>query len=582
MKKQIISVLLIISSFSLLFSRANPGNINPDFIKYMENNNHILSKTTQNYGTYVPPLIQTPYKDFGGLSKKSEESLPEKWEGPSSSIKNQGPQGACWAFASLGAIESKWMRNNGVEKDLSENNMLNGHGLFNRYEREGGNARIATVYLSQGKGPILEEDDPYQEAEQYIDLPPINWVSEARFFPGQSLYPEDELDQYITELKKIIKNKSPVFSTFFINGEYYDENDYTYFCPEGDSVANHAVTLVGWDDNIPTQADQNGAWIVKNSYGKEFGDEGYFYISYYDSTINSEVAYWPDTTKFDQDNFISAHDTLGWMGYGWGNPQKEGKVGHAVMKVSLSGAEISKVGTYSVTHSGSLEVTVYDDYDTVTKGITNGISFQNHNVLATASKKASYSGFYTLELDQPVYKQEDEVYIDIKYDFSNSNTKLSEYPIPIETVIEDPASGDTLVDPHISEGKYWVGESTSFMYSDSTLGSFDPCIKVYGEKIGGSEIVSNQPSSSEFKLAPNYPNPFNPTTTIRYNLPAGSQVQLSVYDIQGNLIKQLINTYKQAGVHEVEWTASKVASGVYFYRIKAGNYSEVKKCVLIK
>jgi len=94
MKKQIISVLLIISSFSLLFSRANPGNINPDFIKYMENNNHILSKTTQNYGTYVPPLIQTPYKDFGGLSKKSETALPEKWEGPSSSIKNQG-QGAC-------------------------------------------------------------------------------------------------------------------------------------------------------------------------------------------------------------------------------------------------------------------------------------------------------------------------------------------------------------------------------------------------------------------------------------------------------------------------------------------------------
>jgi len=473
------------------------------------------------------------------------------------------------------------MRNNGVEKDLSENNMLNGHGLFNRYERGGGNARMATVYLSQGKGPILEEDDPYQEAEQYIDLPPINWVSEARFFPGQSLYPEDELDQYITELKKIIKNKSPVFSTFFINGEYYDENDYTYFCPEGDSVANHAVTLVGWDDNIPTQADQNGAWIVKNSYGKEFGDEGYFYISYYDSTINSEVAYWPDTTKFDQDNFISAHDTLGWMGYGW-RISNEDKIEHAVMKVSLSGAEISKVGTYAVTHSGSLEVTVYDDYDTVTKGITNGISFQNHNVLATASKKASYSGFYTLELDQPIYKEEDEVYIDIKYDFSNSNTKLSEYPIPIETVIEDPASGDTLVDPHISEGKYWVGESTSLMYSDSTLGNFDPCIKVYGEKIGGSEIVSNQPSSSEFKLAPNYPNPFNPTTTIRYNLPAGSQVQLSVYDIQGNLIKQLINTYKQAGVHEVEWTASEVASGVYFYRIKAGDYSEVKKCVLIK
>lgn len=85
-----------------------------------------------------------------------------------------------------------------------------------------------------------------------------------------------------------------------------------------------------------------------------------------------------------------------------------------------------------------------------------------------------------------------------------------------------------------------------------------------------------------YALEQNYPNPFNPTTTIKFALPKSSTVKIIVYDVLGRIVTQLVDGNYNAGVHSVVFDASKIASGVYFYRIKAGNFDAVKKLMLLK
>jgi hypothetical protein len=83
-------------------------------------------------------------------------------------------------------------------------------------------------------------------------------------------------------------------------------------------------------------------------------------------------------------------------------------------------------------------------------------------------------------------------------------------------------------------------------------------------------------------LHQNYPNPFNPITTIKYELPKSSEVRLSVYDILGREVSVLINERRDAGVHEVKFEGSGLSSGVYFYRLTVGSYTQTRKLVLVR
>jgi hypothetical protein len=96
----------------------------------------------------------------------------------------------------------------------------------------------------------------------------------------------------------------------------------------------------------------------------------------------------------------------------------------------------------------------------------------------------------------------------------------------------------------------------------------------------------NKPSRipDEFSLSQNYPNPFNPTTTIQYSIPTAGHVSLRVYDMIGREVEILVDEYKNAGVYNYELSIhnSQLSSGVYFYRLRCGNFSETKKLVLMK
>ncbi len=93
-----------------------------------------------------------------------------------------------------------------------------------------------------------------------------------------------------------------------------------------------------------------------------------------------------------------------------------------------------------------------------------------------------------------------------------------------------------------------------------------------------SDILKNQ----IYYLSQNYPNPFNPSTKIKYNLPNDSQIQIRVFDILGRKVVDLVNEEKVAGAYEINFNASSLASGIYYYQLRAGEYVETKKMILLK
>ena len=95
-------------------------------------------------------------------------------------------------------------------------------------------------------------------------------------------------------------------------------------------------------------------------------------------------------------------------------------------------------------------------------------------------------------------------------------------------------------------------------------------------------VAEHEAVPKEYALWWNYPNPFNPSTTIKYELPKASVVRLSVYDMLGREVSVLLNERREAGVYEVKFDGSNLASGVYFYRLQAGDFTQTKRLLLLK
>ncbi len=96
------------------------------------------------------------------------------------------------------------------------------------------------------------------------------------------------------------------------------------------------------------------------------------------------------------------------------------------------------------------------------------------------------------------------------------------------------------------------------------------------------EIEVKIENVTEFSLSQNFPNPFNPTTKIKYSIPNSENVALKVYDMLGREVKTLVDGYKNAGTHEIDFDATELTSGLYFYKIVAGNYSGTRKMMLVR
>ena len=136
---------------------------------------------------------------------------------------------------------------------------------------------------------------------------------------------------------------------------------------------------------------------------------------------------------------------------------------------------------------------------------------------------------------------------------------------------------DVIFQP-VQEGTF---DDTIFVSSNDVLYPLKK-VTLHGQSsiTGVGESISEQPL--KFELQQNYPNPFNPSTTIKYQIPTAGLVSLKVYDVLGNEVATLVNEDKGAGSYKVEYNASVLSSGIYFYRMHAGSFTQARKMILLK
>ncbi|NQT24695.1 T9SS type A sorting domain-containing protein, partial [candidate division KSB1 bacterium] len=136
------------------------------------------------------------------------------------------------------------------------------------------------------------------------------------------------------------------------------------------------------------------------------------------------------------------------------------------------------------------------------------------------------------------------------------------------------------VPSYLGTVKFLADNKVQFLAVNNMTGETNPLLYDGSPDTGVKDSPVAAPR--EFALSQNYPNPFNPTTTISYTLPVASDVQLAVYDILGREVMSLVNETMDAGVHQVTFDGMSVASGIYFYRLKAGDNIQTQKMMLLK
>ena len=233
------------------------------------------------------------------LRTSANDALPGRWDsrekGWISSVKDQGEVGACWSFAAYATLEAQLLVAGKGELDFSEKNMVNLHGWQGLGPDDGGNYDMAAGYLLRWAGAVAETNDVYV-------MTTSNWSGSPMLAPivhVQNIVwtePLDGTDEKITSLKAAVMKYGAVAVSMSYESSYEKETTdgstptLSYYCPSSRS-ANHAVTIIGWDDTFEPNKFRSpppraGAWIVKNSWGTaNYGDAGCFRVSYCDAVF---------------------------------------------------------------------------------------------------------------------------------------------------------------------------------------------------------------------------------------------------------------------------------------------------------
>jgi C1A family cysteine protease len=344
-------------------------------------------------------------------------------------VKNQGAAGSCWAFATIASLESSLLP--GESWDFSENNMKNtlAYTYTNGFDRTwdgGGNREMSTAYLTRWSGPVLESDDPYSDTSgtSPAGLHTYKHVQNVSFIPVRSSSTDN------TNIKNALMNTGAVQASILYNNSYYKAGSSYGFYNDGSLIGldpyqktststNHAITIVGWDDsyssaNFTKTPGGNGAFIVKNSWGSNWGNSGYFYISYYDLTIGNYCTAFTGEPATNYDRVYS-YDPLGWVGsYGYSSTSAQ----YANVYTAESVETLNAIGTYTPS-SGSYTVKIYLD--------PSGGPINSTGPVAQTSWSNTWPGYQTINVPDVALKAGQKYSIVIL-----ATTTGYTYPVPIE------------------------------------------------------------------------------------------------------------------------------------------------------
>ncbi len=356
--------------------------------------------------------VVATYQEENNLFMRIPSKYDLRTTGKVTSVKNQFDTGACWAFASLGAIESSLLPQE--NRDFSEDHLSLGHG-YNLSQVKGGNYMIALSYLTRWAGPVAEKEDPFNDKKTNPNAKVMKHLQEVQFIPNKDY----------TGIKVAIMTYGGVQSSMHVSDltfskatDFYSPETSSYFY-NGNKNINHDVVLVGWDDsyskeNFNIQPKRNGAFLAKNSYGKEFGEEGYFYISYEDAYIGTQNVVYTRIDDVGNYDKIYQTDKLGFVGQiGYG----EETAYFANVYETNGEEELKAVSFYATDEESTYEIYVVDHFE-------NTSSFSNMRLMKRGSK--DYGGYYTEDF---------EVSIPVNGRYAvivKMTTPNSEYPVAAE------------------------------------------------------------------------------------------------------------------------------------------------------
>lgn len=313
-------------------------NLSEEYLNYLS-----LSDEEKKNLSVIPEKYYVDYNEFfekyNSEYKKYEESEPidEATTIPTSfdlrtkfkiNVENQGPEGNCWIFATLGSMRTHLALKNSlsVTPNLSErhvdylaSNLYKNKG-FSRNKGTGGNFSYALRYFMNDDGPVLENKVPYSSSyltsselktlddmqpdyyvHKTVTFPTIN-VKQGSYYNGTQKLTDGEITNFRNQVKKHIMNNGGVYCSIRVNTKFSD--DYNNRCNQFDdgSIDNsecegHALTIIGWDDDYSRdnfygefKPQNNGAWLVLNSYGENWAENGFQWVSYEDYQVNAYIS----------------------------------------------------------------------------------------------------------------------------------------------------------------------------------------------------------------------------------------------------------------------------------------------------
>lgn len=321
-------------------------------------------------------------------------------------VRNQGPNGCCWAFSACASMEAYYLKHTGKTLIFSPLDFVYQNPYPYTTLSSGGNVCYSAAYLSGLFGPVSESDEPYVSPySQKIPHPdPVGYCNNVCILSDDK---EKGLDSNeISAIKQKVYDFGAIEICFNIDSRYFSYNDRAYYCPEISAI-NHAVTIVGWDDtysrmNFRDDPGENGAFLIKNSWGTGRHENGYFWLSYKDQSLSQASAY-----DFTEKSEAGYNDRLSYISAGAFDTVSV-RYGKVVYKPTSTGY-ISAVRTYVAQGDSDYYFRIY----------VNGIQKESVSV------HCDYPGYVTQYLSKKInYYANDKITLECDFNSENSGSDI--------------------------------------------------------------------------------------------------------------------------------------------------------------